>query len=72
MVGWAMNASHNQMPSVPAHRVVNRRGILSGKHHFSNPLEMQQRLESEGVLVENDCVTRFDELFWDPGRELSP
>jgi methylated-DNA-protein-cysteine methyltransferase-like protein len=72
MVGWAMNASHGQIPPVPAHRVVNRLGMLSGKHHFSDSSEMQRMLESEGVKVENDRVSRFDELFWDPNLELFP
>jgi methylated-DNA-protein-cysteine methyltransferase related protein len=70
MVGWAMNASHGELPEVPAHRVVNRLGILSGKMHFNPPESMQQRLEKEGVAVENDKVVRFSELFWDPAEEL--
>ena len=70
MVGWAMNASHSAKENVPAHRVVNRKGMLSGKHHFGAPAIMQQLLESEGIHVKDDQVVHFDELFWDPGREL--
>ena len=70
MVGWAMNAAHQQ-PEVPAHRVVNRIGVLSGKHHFSSPDEMQQRLEQEGINVKNDQVQNFSEKFWDPSIELA-
>lgn len=70
MVGWAMNASHNN-PDVPAHRVVNRVGLLSGKHHFEGTNLMQQLLESEGVVIENNKVKNFDTLFWDPIKELS-
>lgn len=69
MVGWAMNASHNILDEVPAHRVVNRNGMLTGKHHFGSSDMMQQLLENEGVKVENDQVVNFIELFWDP-REL--
>jgi methylated-DNA-protein-cysteine methyltransferase-like protein len=71
MVGWAMNASHGELPQVPAHRVVNRLGMLSGKMHFHPPESMQQRLEQEGIEVENDKVVRFKELFWDPSEALS-
>jgi methylated-DNA-protein-cysteine methyltransferase related protein len=70
MVGWAMNASHTQVTNVPAHRVVNRNGLLTGKHHFGGSNMMQQLLESEGIEVDNDQVVRFTELFWDPGKEL--
>jgi methylated-DNA-protein-cysteine methyltransferase related protein len=66
MVGWAMNASHLHVTGVPAHRVVNRDGVLTGKHHFGGPNVMKQLLESEGIEVENDQVVRFRELFWDP------
>ena len=69
MVGWAMNASHAD-PEVPAHRVVNRVGLLSGKHHFSGTNLMQQLLENEGVEVIDNRVQRFSELFWDPVKEL--
>ncbi len=69
MVGWAMNASHS-LPDVPAHRVVNRQGLLTGKMHFSTPFEMQERLKQEGVEVVNDQVQDFEHKFWDPQREL--
>lgn len=65
MVGWAMNASHNR-EDVPAHRVVNRNGLLSGKHHFEGTNLMQQLLESEGIQVENDQVVHFKNYFWEP------
>ena len=71
MVGWAMNASHGVMPPVPAQRVVNRSGLLSGKHHFGENGRMQALLELEGVRVENDRVQDFERLFWDPFKELS-
>ncbi len=70
MVGWAMNLSHHQEAYVPAHRVVNRNGLLTGKIHFGSPGEMEELLENEGVVVENDGVTGFDRLFWDPMKEL--
>ncbi|MCS7017997.1 MAG: MGMT family protein [Cytophagales bacterium] len=69
MVGWAMNAAHTR-PEIPAHRVVNRNGLLTGKHHFGSPTAMQEALEAEGVQVENDCVVNFKEVFWDPEQEL--
>ena len=69
MVGWAMNASH-QHPDVPAHRVVNRLGILSGKHHFPADRPMQEQLEAEGVVIVEDKVKDFNRLFWDPSQEL--
>ncbi len=69
MVGWAMNASHFD-GDVPAHRVVNRNGMLTGKHHFGGPLIMQQLLESEGVEVIDDKIVHFNKLFWDPSIEL--
>ena len=69
MVGWAMNASHTQN-DVPAHRVVNRNGILTGKHHFEGSNIMQQLLESEGIKVKEDKVINFKEIFWDPQTEL--
>lgn len=71
MVGWAMNASHNQTELVPAHRVVNRNGMLTGKLHFEHPGAMQELLEREGVQVENDKVQDFSRLFWDPTAELA-
>ena len=64
IVGWAMNNSHTQDPWVPAHRVVNRNGMLSGKHHFGGPLVMQELLESEGVRVTEDRVVDFQKIFW--------
>jgi methylated-DNA-protein-cysteine methyltransferase related protein len=69
MVGWAMNASHS-MPDVPAHRVLNRNGVLTGKMHFAFPELMQQLLEAEGVVVVNDQVKDWQMLFWDPAKEL--
>jgi methylated-DNA-protein-cysteine methyltransferase-like protein len=68
MVGYAMNGSHEK--DVPAHRVVNRKGLLSGKHHFEGTNLMQQLLENEGVLVIDNQIQNFDELFWDPSKEL--
>ena len=70
MVGWAMNGAHWVKPKVPAHRVVNRLGILSGKHHFSPPGMMEKLLKKEGVKVKNDQVVEFKKLFWDPAEEL--
>lgn len=70
MVGWAMNASHDQSGIIPAHRVVNRNGILTGKNHFRHPDLMQELLESEGIEIENDQVVNFRKLFWDPYKEL--
>jgi methylated-DNA-protein-cysteine methyltransferase-like protein len=70
MVGWAMNASHNAKPKVPAQRVVNRNGLLTGKFHFKTPTTMQELLEKEGVQVKNDKVVNFKEIFWDPQKEL--
>jgi methylated-DNA-protein-cysteine methyltransferase related protein len=69
MVGWAMNSSHITKPKVPAHRVVNRTGLLSGKMHFSDPGKMQQLLEKEGIKIKNDQVQDFKNKFWDP-KEL--
>lgn len=69
MVGYAMNAAHS-VPDVPAQRVVNRLGLLTGKHHFASPTRMQELLEAEGVVVENDQVKDFDQVFWDPEKEL--
>lgn len=70
MVGWAMNASFNIIPSVPAQRVVNRNGMLSGKAHFATPTLMQELLEKEGIKVVNDTIVDFEKLFWDPMKEL--
>lgn len=69
-VGWALNASHSDGEFVPAHRVVNRNGLLSGKLHFGNSTTMQQLLENEGLRVEDDRVVDFIEKFWDPSSEL--
>ena len=68
MVGWAMNASKNT--DVPAHRVVNRIGLLSGEKHFSTPTEMQLLLEKEGITVKNHQIQNFDQVFWEPDVEL--
>ena len=65
MVGWAMNAAHN-LEDVPAHRVVNRKGLLTGKHHFDGTNLMQQLLESEGIVVEDNQIINFEDVFWDP------
>ena len=70
MVGWAMNASHHETGNIPAHRVVNRNGLLTGKRHFGGPNVMKQLLESEGVEIVNDKVVNFAELFWDPKLEI--
>lgn len=70
MVGWAMNNSHG-MPDVPAHRVVNRIGVLTGKNFFQTPERMQQLLEQEGVKIIDDQVVEFSRVFWDPVKELS-
>ena len=70
MVGWAMQACGNAKPPVPAHRVVNKQGLLTAKFHFGGNL-MQQLLESEGVKVEDDQVQEFKTLFWDPSIELA-
>jgi methylated-DNA-protein-cysteine methyltransferase-like protein len=70
MVGWALNSSHTSADFIPAHRVVNRNGMLTGKHHFGNSTTMQQLLENEGFTVEDDCVLDFREKFWDPSAEL--
>ena len=71
MVGWAMNAAHSQKKKVPAHRVVNRTGMLTGKHHFETPFLMQELLEKEGVNVEKDKIVNFKKHFWDPMVELA-
>lgn len=71
LVGYAMNGSGTQVPHVPAHRVLNRNGMLTGKHHFGSPNLMQKLLEQEGIEVKNDTVLRFSEIFWDPSIELS-
>jgi len=70
MVGYAMNAAHSVFPPVPAQRVVNRNGLLTGKFHFGSENLMQQLLENEGIRVENDKVLDFKNIFWDPNFEL--
>jgi len=70
MVGWAMNNSHAVVPYVPAHRVVNRNGLLTGKHHFGGSNTMRELLENEGIEVVDDKILRFNELYWDPVKEL--
>jgi methylated-DNA-protein-cysteine methyltransferase related protein len=70
MVGWALNSCHSRLEFIPAHRVVNRTGLLTGKRHFGNSTTMQQLLENEGFSVEDDKVTDFAEKFWDPLKEL--
>jgi methylated-DNA-protein-cysteine methyltransferase related protein len=70
MVGWAMNGSFKVSPKVPAHRVVNRNGMLSGKMHFATPSTMKELLEKEKTKVKDDVVVDFDKLFWDPMTEL--
>jgi len=72
MVGWALNNAHQLESFIPAHRVVNRNGLLTGKHHFPGPEVMEQLLREEGVKVENDQVVDFQRLFWDPTLELNP
>ena len=71
MVGWAMNGCGKVKPKVPAHRVVNRNGMLTGKHHFSPPKLMEQLLKKEGIKVKNDQVQDFKKVFWDPLEGLS-
>ena len=70
MVGWAMNASHSAAESIPAHRVVNRNGMLTGKNHFGSPDIMGKLLENEGLIIQNDSIMNFRERFWNPAAEL--
>ena len=70
MVGWAMNSAHSAKPKVPAQRVVNRNGILSGKAHFATPTLMEELLAKEKIKVEEDTIIDFEKLFWDPAVEL--
>ena len=70
MVGWAMNAAHTAKPKVPAQRVVNRNGMLSGKHHFGTPTAMEELLKKDGVEIKNDTVIDFKERFWNPSEAL--
>lgn len=69
MVGWAMNSA-SARDDVPAHRVVNRNGLLTGKHHFGSPNRMEKLLVQEGIVIENDRVRDFEKLLWDPSKEL--
>lgn len=71
VVGYAMNASHSAEKSIPAHRVVNRNGMLTGKMHFPTPDAMQERLEAEGIVVKKDQIQDFQKHFWDPMIELA-
>lgn len=71
MVGWAMNAAHHARPKVPAQRVVNRNGMLTGKYHFDTPTLMEELLKKDGVAVKEDTVVDFKKRFWDPSNELS-
>lgn len=70
MVGYAMNAAHSN-PSIPAHRVVNRNGMLTGKMHFETPETMEQRLHQEGISVKNDAIENWKSVFWDPKELLN-
>ena len=71
MVGWAMNAAHQQVEKVPAHRVVNRNGMLTGKHHFATPSLMEELLLKEKIKVKEETIIDFEKYFWDPSLELS-
>ena len=71
MVGWAMNAAHVAKPKVPAQRVVNRNGMLTGKHHFATPTLMEELLKKDGVTVKDDTIVDFEKKFWDPATALS-
>lgn len=71
MVGWAMNASHKLKEKIPAHRVVNRNGLLSGKAHFGDPDKMQNLLEAEGIHIMDNQICSFNDIFWDPNKELN-
>jgi len=71
MVGWAMNASIGRIPPIPAHRVVNAQGLLTGKMYFSQPDEMEEKLKAEGIPVLNNQIVDFEKYFWDPSTELT-
>ncbi len=71
MVGWAMNGAHSIHPKVPAHRVVNRNGMLSGRAHFATPTLMQELLEKEKIKIKDDIIIDFEKKFWDPAKELA-
>ncbi len=70
MVGWAMNSCHTHHEYVPAHRVVNRNGVLTGKHHFADPHHMEEMLKKEGIEVRDDKIVNFNAIYWDPMEEL--
>lgn len=70
MVGWAMNGAHQVVPKVPAQRVVNRNGMLTGKNHFETPGTMEALLKKEGILVKDETIINFEKHFWDPAKEL--
>ena len=70
MVGWALHSCRSNQLFVPAHRVINRNGMLTGKHHFGSPTIMQQLLENEGIILEDDRVINFQSIYWDPSKEL--
>ncbi len=70
MVGWALNVCHNNPDIIPAHRVVNRKGMLTGKRHFGNSTTMEQLLKNEGIIIKDDQIINFTEKFWDPLTEL--
>lgn len=70
MVGWAMNAAHTARPKVPAQRVVNRNGMLTGKHHFETPEQMEALLKKDGLAVKDETIVDFKKHFWDPSTEL--
>jgi len=70
MVGWAMNQCHSSPHFVPAHRVVNRAGLLTGKHHFDGSSLMQEMLENEGAIIEENRIVNMEDMFWDPVEEL--
>jgi methylated-DNA-protein-cysteine methyltransferase-like protein len=70
MVGWALNVSHSNKEFIPAHRVVNRNGLLTGKHHFGNSTTMEQLLRNEDIIIEDNRIINFKEKFWDPMTDL--
>lgn len=70
MVGWALNVCHGSPEFIPAHRVVNRNGLLTGKYHFGNSSTMEQLLANEGIIIEDDRIINFNDKFWDPLKEL--
>lgn len=71
MVGWALSGAGSARPKVPAHRVVNRNGMLSGKHHFGGPDVMENLLKKEGIRIKDDTIVDFDKVFWDPAVEIA-